>query len=98
MQQPLCHLYFLTVMEHLQIVDTCSSIGKVNTNKVSFFLKLAIDIKDKLEQNQRKEAVILWIELQAVVQMLIRHVADCLNPEKKRKLGDIQRIMDDLNG
>jgi hypothetical protein len=93
MQQPLCHLYFLTVMEHL------SSAHHYNphTSKLSVLLRSAVNIQKDLETAEGGEAVLLWVELQATVQVLIQELALHLNPAQSHKLGDIQLMMEDLN-
>lgn len=81
MQQPLCHLYFLTVMEHL-----CSE-----ENSLSSLVGVAIDVKKELETAVEGEAVLLSVELQAVIQALIQQLAKDFNPSK------IGSIMEELN-
>lgn len=92
MEQPLCHLYFLTVMEHLW-----SKHLQLNNNKVSALVRLADFILSQLANVRDGETVLLRIELQALVQVLIHHLANHLDPEQTQKLGDFQIIIDELN-
>lgn len=85
MQQPLCHLYFLTVMEHLW------------STHLSKLVNLAEHIQKQLKTAEGGEAIILWVELQAVVQVLLQHLAVHLNPLEIRKFGDVQPIVQDIN-
>ena len=88
MQQPLCHLYFLCVMEHL------TSSKKYSTQ--SYIIEAAVSIQNQLETAVDGEAVLLWIELQAVIQVLLHELASHLNPLDASKLCDI--LHDDING
>lgn len=85
MQQPLCHLYFLTVMEHLW------------TTHLSKLVHLAEHIQKQLKTAEGGEAIILRVELQAVVQVLIQRLAEHLNPLQIRKFGDVQSSVKDIN-
>ena len=87
MQQSLCHLYFLTVMEHLQ------SKHHIPSRIVEF----ASAIQSQLETAKEGEAVVLWVELQAVVQVLIKQLAMYIDPSQPHKIGDVTHIMDDIN-
>ena len=93
MQQPLAHLYFLTVLEHLMS----------ESHKLSILLQ-----KFKLIHRQAtsqttcdRDRVILWIELQAVIQVTAQQLALHLDPSKLEShevlsvLNDINKIMDD---
>ena len=93
MQQPLCHLYFLTVMEHLWSEHHYNP----HTSKLSTLVRSAVNVQKALETAQGGEAVLLWVELQAVVQVLIQELALHLNPSQAHKLGDVQLIVEDLN-
>ena len=86
MQQPLARLYFLTVLEHLEAKKYKLS-GLVSTaNKV---------IERRASPATREvEAVVLCVELQAVIQVIIHGLATCLNPSKLR-VGEVQ--MDNIN-
>jgi hypothetical protein len=96
MEQPLCHLYFLTILEHLwsKHLTTDSNRG---SNRVSNFTRLADFILKQLENSRGGEAILLRVELQAVVQALIHHLANCLDPEQTQRLGDFQNIIKELN-
>ena len=86
MQQPLAHLYFLTLLEHLQ----------AKTYKLSGLVSFANKIIERCNSPAigEVEAVVLWVELQAVVQVIIHRLATNLNPSKLR-VGEIQ--MDIIN-
>lgn len=92
MQQPLCHLYFLTVMEHLW------SEQHYEPQDLSTFVRWISDIKKELETAKEGEAVLLWVELQAVVQVLIQQLALHFNPLETGRLGDVQLIVKDIDG
>ena len=89
MQQPLAHLYFLTLLEHLQ----------AKKKKLSGLVSLAKMISVQCESHATKEveAVVLWVELQAVVQVIIHGLATCLNPSRPHtrafKANDINRYL-----
>ena len=90
MQQPLCHLYFLLVMEHLQA-------SSYNQNEVPGLVRSASLLHSILERGDCEDAVLLWLEFQAVIQVLIQKFAICLDPDHLERLGDIQLVLDDLN-
>jgi hypothetical protein len=96
MEQPLCHLYFLTFLEHLwsRNFSTDSNRG---SNKVYSFTELAGFVLKNLENARGGEAILLRVELQAVVQALIHHLANCLDPEQTQRLGDFQNNIKELN-
>ena len=81
MQQPLAHLYFLSLLEHLQ----------AKKYKLSGLVSLANKISMQCVSPATKEveAVVLWVELQAVVQVIIHGLATCLNPSRLR-IGEFQ--------
>ena len=89
MQQPLAHLYFLTVLEHLQaeghklsaLVRTANNISKLCTSPT---------VGDR-------ESVLLWVELQAVVQMVLQQLATHLDPSEPHRMGEIQPLAEDIN-
>ena len=86
MQQPLAHLYFLTLLEHLE----------AKKYKLSGLVSIARKILEWCASpaTGEMEAVVLWVELQAVVQVIIHGLATYLNPSKLR-VGEIQ--MDNIN-
>ena len=86
LQQPLCHLYFLTVFEHLQsrcLQQDYDLPSLVNT---------ARSIEEKLSTSESWEAALLQLELQATKQVLIQHFVKYLDPNTPQMLGDIQQI------
>ena len=93
MQQPLCHLYFLTVMEHLSGQQSYNLHG----SKLSLLVRSAVGVQKQLEVAEGGEALLLWVEFQAVVQVLIQQLALHLDPTVTHKLGDVQLIIDDIN-
>ena len=88
MQQPLAHLYFLTLLEHLQAQE----------RKLSGLTRIAKIISQQCASPATEEVkkVILWVELQAVVQVVLRKLANHLDPSKPH-LGEIKLLMDDIN-
>lgn len=93
MEQPLCHVYFFTVMEHLWSKYNI----KLDTNKVNALVRLAGFIMKQMEKTSDEEAILLRIELQALIQVLCYHLADCLDPQQTQRLGDFQGYVEDLN-
>lgn len=93
MQQSLCHLYFLTVLEHL------SGRHYKSESMPSTLILYATSIQEQLKtaRQRQEDSVLLWVELQAVVQLLLQQLALHLDPEDPSKLGDIHRICDDIN-
>jgi len=92
MQQPLCHLYFLTVLEHLW------SEHHRTHSKLSILVCSAKNIQKQLQDTaQEGETVLLQVELQAVVQLLIWQLALHLDPSQTQRLGDVQLILEDIN-
>ena len=87
MQQSLCHLYFLTVMDHL---------WSKNCN-LSVIVTFASDIQNQLKTAKEGEAVLLWVELQAVVQVLIKQLVLHFDPSEPQKLIDFSLMKDDIN-
>ena len=92
MQQPLCHIYFLTVMEHLW-----SKHCNVTHGRLSILVTVIKDIQKQLHIVQGGEAVLLYIELQAVIQILIQQLALHLDPSQMYRLGDVQPLLHDIN-
>ena len=87
MQQPLCHLYFLTVMEHLSSAHDYNTHG----SKLSLLVRAAFSIQTQLETAEGGEALLLWVESQAVLQILIQQLALHL---ATYKLEDVQLVVD----
>ena len=96
MQQPLCHLYFLTVMEHLQSKQNSDGYPR-QQNHLSVLVRSAASLQSNLETAEGGEAVLLWVELQAVIQVLIHQFVKYLDPAQPHRLGDYQLVADDLN-
>ena len=88
MQQPLAHLYFLTLLEHLQAQE----------HKLSGLIRIATAITQQCASpaTGEVEVVILWVELQAVVQVILQKLANHLDPSKPC-LGEIKLLVDDIN-
>lgn len=89
MQQPLVHLYFLTVLEHLQ----------AEGHKLSSLVRTANTINQQCASPNTGEVenVLLWVELQAVVQVVLQELATHLDPSETRCMGEIQPLADDIN-
>ena len=88
MQQPLAHLYFLTLLEHLQGLEY----------KLSDLVRIAKTIKLQCGSctTGDVESVVLWVELQAVVQVILQELATHLNPSKLH-IGEVQLLEKDIN-
>ena len=86
MQQPLAHLYFLTLMEHLQRKTLSGLVHPANAITKQFASPTLEEVK----------SVVLWIELQAVVQLILQKLAVHLNPSKLR-MGEVHLVVDDIN-
>lgn len=89
MQQPLCHLYFLTVMERLSSDSQCFTL--------STLVRKATYIQNRLEAEEGGEAVLLQLELQAVIQVLIQQLALHLHPSETDCLSDVVPVLDGIN-
>lgn len=89
MQQPLAHLYFLTVLEHLQALR----------HKLSALVRIANFIIQQCASlaTSEEEGVLLWVELQAVVQMILQELAAHLDPAEAYHIGEIQLLVDNIN-
>ena len=92
MQQPLSHLYFLTVMEHLLSRHHLKSSSKLDS-----LVRIGSSVYNQLETAQGGEAILLWVEFQAVIQVLIQQLAMHLDPSKPHRLGDAHLVLDDIN-
>ena len=86
MQQPLAHLYFLTVLEHLQ----------AEGHKLSSLVHTANTINQQCASPTTGEVenVLLWVELQAVVQVVLQELATHLDPSETHCMGEIQPLAD----
>ena len=88
MQQPLAHLYFLTLLEHLQAQRHTLS-GLVRTAN-------AITEQFASPTSEEVKSVVLWIELQALVQLILQKLAVHLNPSKPH-MEEVYPVADDIN-
>ena len=88
MQQPLAHLYFLTCLEHLQ----------AHEYELTGLVRITNSITEQCASNTtgEVEAVVLWVELQAVVQVLLQELATHLNPTKFQ-MGQFELLAKDIN-
>ena len=88
MQQPLAHLYFLTLLEHLQ---ACG-------HKLSGLVRIANSITQQCASpaTGELEAIVLRVEFQAVLQVILQELATHLDPTELR-MGEIQLLKDDIN-
>ena len=89
MQQPLAHLYFLTLLEHLQ----------AEGHKLSALVRTANTITNLCSSPTvgEGESVILWVELQAVVQVVLQQLATHLDPSESHRMGEVQPLVEDIN-
>ena len=85
MQQPLCHLYFVSVMEKYTVRD----LEVHNLVHVAGMIQKVL-----LEQKNDEEAVLLQLEVQAVIQVLTQRLALLFNPSR---LHTVRRIMEQIN-
>ena len=88
MQQLLCHLYFLTILEHLR--SSC-------TNTLGSLVNFVTSIERALETAEGGEAVLLRIELEAVIQVLIWQFAIQLDPDQPQRLRQCFELFNDVN-
>lgn len=88
MQQPLAHLYFITLLEHLQAQEY----------KLSDLVRVAKDItkQSTFAATEEVKRVVLWVELQAVIQVLIQNLATHLDLSEVQ-IGEVQPLVDDIN-
>ena len=96
MQQPLCQLYFLTVLEHVQRKHSSEGCPQ-EQNHICSLVRTITSLQTNLETAEEGEAVLLWVELQATVQVLIQLLAENLDPDQSDKLGNFQQVADDIN-
>ncbi len=93
MQQPLAHLYFLTVLEHLMN----------KPYRLSGFVRMATSIKKSINTLGICDAskAVLYIELQAVTQVIAQQLALHLYPSERSDviqyiiIEDLNKLMDD---
>ena len=79
MQQPLGHLYFLTVIEN----------DNLREKNLDTLVGLASHVKEKFENAIDGEAVLLQLEFQAILQVLTQQLASHLDSDM---LGDVDTI------
>lgn len=86
MQQPLVQLYFVTVLEHLT--------SKQMT--ITTLVNLAVHIRKICNSSQASsgEQVLLWIELQAVSQVIAQTIPNLL---VKSKVAEFMPLKDDID-
>ena len=89
MQQPLAHLYFLTVLEHLLSEERQLENMVLTANQV---LK---QCKSQVEPPHSQ--VLLHIELQAVVQVIAKSLALHLDPSDQAQLGEVLPLFHNIN-
>ena len=85
MQQPLGHLYFLTLLEHIQAKN------HVHEYKLSYLVTFANTIAQQLKD---AESIALRVEIQAVMQLILQELAKHLKPSELRM---VQPLKDDIN-
>lgn len=90
MQQPLAHLYFLTVLEYLM------------SSKHNLSLSKLVDIANKIssmENLSNEHKVVLYIELQAVIQVILQMLSWYLDPsdDSQHRFGEIQCVVCNIN-
>ena len=78
----------MTLMEHLRNETKFS---------LSLLFRIATKIEKELKNVEDAEAVLLWVEFQAVTQVMIQQLALYLDPAQSHTLGDIQPIINDIN-
>ena len=86
MQQPLAHLYFLTVLEHLMS----------SQDKLANLVRTAKCIEGELESDHSDcDRVLMEIELQAYKQVVAQKFAKLVNPSKIREadVGNVNHLL-----
>ena len=87
MHQPLAHLYFLTVLEHVmseppgEIVRSADLISK------------QLDSSETCDG----EKILLWIELQAIVQLIAQQLQYHLDPDNPSKVVQFRLLKQSVN-
>ena len=87
MQQPLAHLYFLTLLEHLQAQEHKLSLVRIANSITQDCTSPA---------TEEVERVLLWVELQALVQVILQELATHLNPNELH-MGEAVPLAEDIN-
>ena len=91
MQQPLCHLYFSTFLGHLE-----STFQGRKHSELATFIKAASSMQSRLQTENEGRSVVLWLEFQAITQLLIKELALHFDPSEWYKLGDVVPHMDKI--
>ena len=88
MQQPLCHLYFLTVLDNYLL----------RNSNVDTLLVFATKVQEKaLSSPGDAKAILLAVEIQAIIQILIQRLALHFNPTQSQKLDNVLTSTDKIN-
>ena len=89
MQQPLAHLYFLTVLEHLMSKD----------HSLVSMVRLANYILEQCDSSEccDNDKIILWIELQSVVQVIAQTVPHYLGYSEAKHVIEKKGLQVDIN-
>ncbi len=82
MKQPLGHIYFLVIIE--KIIQKVS--GRDGDSIIRDLIQLAQNIQQMFTSATDSEELLLHIEYQAVVQVLLKQLAEQLNCEVPDKL------------
>lgn len=87
MHQPLAHLYFMTVLEHLM------------SEPPTEVVRIADYITEQLHKLETcdGEKILLWIELQAVIQLIAQQLHHYLNPYNTSKVIDFRLLKQSVN-
>lgn len=89
MQQPLAHLYFLTVLEHI-LSDEQSLANMVRAaGQLSHLCSSGV--------SEPSHQVMLQIELQAVLQVIAKLLADLLDASDRVQFVEIEGSIDEIN-
>ena len=91
MQQPLAHLYFLTILEYLNDLSETYPFPDLVQTATSMFDACSA------ANTSPKEKLILYIELQAVIQVIAKHLAKFLDPSEPAKIAKIYISRDAVN-
>ena len=91
MQQPLAHLYFLTVLEHLSSEEQ----NLANNNMVRAARHISQQCKPGVLQPHFQ--VLLHIELQAVIQVLAKLLALHLDSSDQSQIVEFQPLVEEIN-
>lgn len=84
-------------MEHLLERQKNADILQYQNSQLTSLVRMANSIETNLETAKDGEAVLLQIEFQAITQVLLKEVAQHLNPYQTQKLVYIQEIANEIN-